>query len=415
MNTKRPTILIVGAAEEHRFAINAAHELGLKVFATDGNPKAPGFLSADNAAVASTYDVEETLQAARAYIEQKGRLDGVMTLAADVPYTVAYVAEKLGLPGIGTQSALNASEKMRMKRCFEAKSVPTPLFDEVRSADQLQDKVQEVGLPLIVKPVDSRGGRGVQLITSSERLLSAFQVALDNSPSGRVMIEEYLLGPQLSTEGFLLDGEAFIPAIFDRNYEYLQQFAPFMIENGGEMPSIYAAQYWEEIHDVMKQAALALGIKTGVVKGDLVIHKNRIKVIEIAARMSGGFFGTVATPASCGVDMVKTNIQLSLNGEFDPSNLEHRFKKAAAIRFAFPKQGRLNQVTGLQDILRDPACWYAHVFVDAGDMIQPITHHPARPAVVVAEGQLLEEAINNAERLIDTLQWDIDGIAGPEV
>lgn len=402
--------MIIGGAEEHCLGIRAAHDMGLGVFVTDGNPNSPGFAEADTFAVASTYDYEATLRAAKDYIARGGRIDGVMTLAADVPYTVAYVAKGLGLPTIGIEPALNASEKIRMKECFKERSVPMPLFQEVTSEQHLLKTTEEFGLPVVVKPVDSRGARGAQLIRDRTQLPRAYAIASGYSPTARVMVEQYLPGPQLSTEGFMLDGEAYIPAIFDRNYEYLEQFAPFIVENGGEMPSVHSQRYRGEIHAVMKKAALSLGIETGVIKGDLVIHDGRVKVIEIAARLSGGFFGTVATPVSCGVDLVKTNINLCLGNKIDVKELEHKFEKAAAIRFAFPYPGQVKSIAGLAQVLNDPSCRYAHVFVEEGDIIQPISNHPGRPAVVVAEGSNLDEAICNAKRLLGMLQWNIECI-----
>lgn len=404
------TVMIIGAADEHCFGIRTAQEMDLAVFATDGNLNSPGFSIADDYAIASTYEPEATLEVAKAFIERGGRIDGVMTLAADVPYTVAYVAEHLGLPTIGTEAALNTSEKIRMKERLHDAGVPLPRFQEVVDEGDAPDLAGALGLPLIVKPIDSRGARGVQLIKNEEELPSACKVARRYSPAGRIMVEQYLSGPQLSVEGLMLEGEAHIPAIFDRNYEFLARFAPFIVENGGEMPSIYSQQYRDEVHVVMKRAALALGIRTGIVKGDLVIHEGQVKIIELAARLSGGFFGTVATPVSCGVDLVKLNIELCLGNRIDPEDLDHKFEKAAAIRFAFPDQGRLKSVTGLDEIVRYPACRFAHVFAKEGDTMSSITNHPDRPAVVVAEGSSLDEAINNAEALIGMLHWEIESV-----
>ena len=404
------TVMILGAAQEHCLGIRAAHDLGLAVFATDGNPNSPGFTEVDAFAVASTYDSAATLEAARCFISRGGQIDGVMTLASDVPHTVAYVAEALGLPTIGIQTALNASEKIRMKELFRRSAVPMPLFREVGRQEDLIEVSHQFGLPIVVRPVDSRGGRGVQLIRDKTRFSRAYAIARSYSPTGRVMVEEYLPGPQLSTEGFMLDGKAYIPAIFDRNYEYLDRFAPFVVENGGEMPSIYAEEYRDEVHAVMQHAALALGIRNGVVKGDLVIHGGQLKVIEIAARLSGGFFGTVATPVSCGVDLLRVSINLCLGKAIDPKDLDHKFERAAAIRFAFPEPGRVKRVIGLDEVLKDPSCRYAHVFVSEGDVIQPITNHPNRPAVVVAEGSCVQRAISNAKRLIGSLHWEVESV-----
>lgn len=401
------TLMIIGAAEEHCIGIRTAQKLGHRVFAIDGNPSAVGLHVADASAVVSTYDAEKALAAAEVHIAGGGQIDGVMTLASDVPFTVAYVAEKLGLPGIGTESALLASEKMLMKDKFLQHDVPMPAYREATCPEDLISFTLEHGLPVVVKPVDSRGARGVQLIQTQPELAASFDIAKEYSPTGRVMIESYLPGPQLSTEGFMIDGVAHVPSIFDRNYERLQMYAPFIVEDGGEMPSIYSSVYRDEIHAVMQQSALALGIRTGVIKGDLVIHDGRVKVIELAARMSGGFFGTVAAPVSNGVDLVETNIRIALGEKVTLSELEPKHHRGGAIRFAFPPVGTIQSIRGLAKLKNDPACRYAHVFANPGDEIAPITNHPSRPAVVVAEGSNVTEAAENARRLIEMLVWEL--------
>lgn len=397
--------MIIGAAEEHCLGIRKAQQMGHQVFAIDGNAAAPGLKIAEASAVVSTYDHEQALAAAQAHISGGGRIDGVMTLASDVPYTVAYVAEKLGLPGIGTASAMLASEKILMKNCFLEHAVPMPAYREARDANDLQAFAKEHGLPVVVKPVDSRGARGVQLIQTLEDLRPSFDTARQYSPTGRVMIESYLSGPQLSTEGFMINGEAYIPSIFDRNYERLEMDAPFIVEDGGEMPSIYSDEYRSEVHEVMEQAAAALGITTGVIKGDLVIHEGQVKVIELAARMSGGFFGTLAAPVSNGVDLIATNIHIALGEAVNADDLRSKHQRAAAIRFAFPPVGMIQSISGIEEVLADASCRYAHIFAQPGEEIASITNHPGRPAVVVAEGSTTSEAAANASRLIHTIIW----------
>ena len=108
--------------------------------------------------------------------------------------------------------------------------------------------------------------------------------------------------------------------------------------------------------------------------------------------------------------MIKANINICMGNEVAPRELENKFEKATAIRFAFPGPGQIKQITGLDRILQEPSCQYAQVFVKAGDVIPPITNHPSRPAVVVAEGSCTKEAVSNAERLIDMFRWEFEGV-----
>lgn len=399
--------MIVGGGEEHKFAQKAAASLGLVSFVTDGDPDAPGLKTADHAAVASTYDHEGTLAAAREFERRWGRISGVMTIASDVPYTVAHVAAGLGLRGISLEAARSLSNKFLMKQALQRAGVPIPRFERVAGGKDIAEFADRVGYPVVAKPEDSRGARGVQIVKRGMDPGMAFDRARDQSPTGCVMVEEYLEGPQLSVEGSMVDGRAILPAVFDRNYEYLERYAPFVVENGGEMPSRFAAELGREAEDVMGAAGRAVRMPDGVVKGDLVVHKGRVKVIEIAGRLSGGFFATVATPYSSGVDPVANVIRWAVGEPVGVNDWTATVQRGACIRFAFPSPGTVATVSGWEEVARDPDCLYCHVFAKSGARIRPIRSHPDRPAVVVASGRDREESVCNAERLMKKLVIEI--------
>src|SRR5262249_46417858 len=158
-NTPR-TLLVVSGGREAVPAILEARRMGLRVVVSDGAPDAPGFRVADAGLLASTYDPEATVDGARAYAART-RIDGVLAVAADVPVTVAAVAEALRLPGPSLTTARLASDKLAMKDCLAAAGVPVPWYTAVESPDALERIAGEAQFPLIVKPVDSRGARGV--------------------------------------------------------------------------------------------------------------------------------------------------------------------------------------------------------------------------------------------------------------
>ena len=224
---------------------------------------------------------------------------------------MASVADALGLPGITIETALLAGDKLAMKKLFVEKGISIPWFRRVDSVAHLRRILSERGFPVVLKPVDSRGARGVLRLTESVDLDWAYEHSVSFSPSGRVMVEEYLEGPQISTESAIINGQAFTPGFTDRNAE---------------------------------QAALAMGITTGIAKGDMVLTKNGPKVIEIAARLSGGWFSTDQIPLATGVDLIGAAIKIAL-GEYVPEeDLIPRYQKGVAIRYFFPKPGRVNKI-----------------------------------------------------------------------
>src|SRR5262245_25105967 len=130
------TVLFVSGGREAMPAIARAREMGLRVLVSDGAPDAPGFQLADAGLLASTYDAEATVEAARAYAARTP-IDGVLAVAADVPTTVAAVAHALGLPGIGLETARLAADKLAMKDRLRARGVRVPWYAPVPNADAL--------------------------------------------------------------------------------------------------------------------------------------------------------------------------------------------------------------------------------------------------------------------------------------
>ena len=118
------------------------------------------------------------------------------------------------------------------------------------------------------------------------------------------------------------NGRCFTPGFSDRNYEYLERYAPFFIENGGDLPSHLPPEIQEKVRDVVARAAAALGVTNGTVKGDIVVHKGEPYVIELAARLSGGFFCTREIPLNTGVDFIGAAIKLALGEPVTPEELE---------------------------------------------------------------------------------------------
>ena len=132
------TIWIVGGGVEAIPGIILAKKLGLNVVVSDGNPNAPGLKFADKSIIASTYDIESTVNAAYEYHQNVNPIDGVICIATDVPLTVASIAEKLSLPGITTETARKCSDKFLMKETLLAAGIPIPWFSLVKSVSELR-------------------------------------------------------------------------------------------------------------------------------------------------------------------------------------------------------------------------------------------------------------------------------------
>ncbi|CAM2067431.1 ATP-grasp domain-containing protein [Sulfidibacter corallicola] len=401
------TILFVGGGIETVPGVEAAKRMGLSVWVSDRNPNAPCFAMADVSLLADTYNEEETLAAVHAQLAKGGRLNGVLCLASDVPQTVAAVTTALNLPGISRETAALAVDKLAMKDRLREHGVAIPWYTAVHSAAHLQALVVEHGVPLILKPVDSRGSRGVLQLgvgTSTIDTNWAYHYALKFSPTERVMVERFLEGPQVSTESIVVDGRAFTPGFSDRNYELMACHAPFVVENGGDLPSHLPRAAQTAIEREVANAALAMGVKNGVVKGDMVWSGDRAYVIEVATRLSGGYFCTHSIPLSTGVDIVTEAIRQALGEKPSTDDLVPRHQRFVCQRYLFPEPGYVVAVEGVAEVDARPDIAFCEVRVQPGDHIARIENHPGRPGLVIATGESREAAMAAAESAIEAIR-----------
>lgn len=402
-----PCVLFVGGGAETLPGVRQALDMGFEVAVSDANPAAPCLAAATYPLLASTYDPAGTVAAARELTRCRRPIDGVLCLAVDVPHTVAAVAEALGLPGIGARAAALAMDKLAMKERLAQAGVPVPFFAPVRDLAELRAVLARRGPDLVLKPVDSRGARGVQRLARVTDLPAALDEARRHSPTGRVMVEEFLPGPQLSTESLVIDGRAVTPGFSDRNYEFLERFAPFVIENGGELPSRLSTATLEAVAQVVDQAAAALGIGRGVVKGDIVVRDGRPVVIELAARLSGGYFCTHEIPRATGVDLVGAALRQCLGERVAAGELRPRFSRGVAQRWLFARPGLVTAVRGEAAARAVPGVFHVELRAKPGDVVAPVTCHPARLGVVMAEAADREAAVAAAETALAALAVDV--------
>jgi biotin carboxylase len=268
----------------------------------------------------------------------------------------------------------------------------------------LRALIAERGADLVLKPVDSRGSRGVQRMAKVLDLPAAFELARRHSPSARVMVEAYLEGPQVSTESIVTDGRCYTPGFSDRNYELLEMHAPFFIENGGDLPSHLPRETQERVKNVVARAAAALGVREGTVKGDIVVHKGEPYVIELAARLSGGFFCTREIPLNTGVDFIGCAIRIALGERLLPTELEPRRQVPVVQRYAFPKPGKVVDVRGAAKARRVPGIADVIVTARPGDVIPPAGDKRPSGAMVLATGRTKEEALAAAKAGLSVIE-----------
>ena len=399
---RKRSIMILGAGLLQIPAIRTAKQLDCRTLVVDGDPHAPGKAEADLFEPVDLKDLEGLVHAARTWREEYG-LDGVFTAGTDFSASVAYVAEKLTLPGIPYQTALDASHKARMRRRFAAWGVPSPSFLELGQEDLHSLPKGLPDFPVVVKPVDNMGARGVARVDSWEELESQIQESLKYSRSGKVVVEEFIEGPEFSLDALVYRGNIQICGIADRHI----CFAPHFVEVGHTIPTSAPPEVQREVVETFKAGIRALGIDPGAAKGDIFYSPGKGGMVgEIAARLSGGYMSGWTYPYSSGVNLTEGALKIAL-GE-DPGDRTPKLSHTAAERALISIPGKVERIEGVEEAKKIPEVRDVFLRVEPGDAVVFPTHNVEKCGNVIAVAEERNKAIQAAEEAVSRIFIQLD-------
>ena len=389
--------MIVGASVLQLPAILKAKEMGLHVAVVDFNPQAIGIPYADEYYNASTMDEDAVLASAKKY-----QPDGIMTLATDMPMRgVSKTSDKLHLHSINYETAVKATDKYDMIKAFKEHNVPSPWFFVVDSLEELKAHEKEVTFPCIIKPTDNAGSHGVAKVYSFQELIDNYDYSHSCSRHGKVIVEEYLDGPEVSVEVMVVDGKVNILQITDK----ITTEAPHFVEMGHTQPSRLPDDIQNAICNVAEAACEAIGIDKGPAHVEMKVTKRGPVMIELGARMGGDNITTHLVPLSTGVDMVGSTIKVALGVEPDITPTLHC---GSAIRYFEVPFGVIKSIEGVEAAKKIPGVKQITFTKTVGEESTPIQCSNDRIGFVIAQGIKAEDAIAACEKAMKQIRIEID-------
>ncbi|MBJ8349332.1 ATP-grasp domain-containing protein [Streptococcus zalophi] len=392
------TIMILGGSILQLPAILKAKQLGLKVVVVDMDENAVGFKQEGiYREYISTIDKEKVLAAAI-----KHQIDGIMTLASDLPIrTVSYVCQKLNLIGPSENTAINATDKNKMREVLFDNQVPIPQFKKVNSFSEFIDAVSyisDLGHKVILKPSDNSGSRGIQYldIDNKDKLVESFQYSKEFSRSGILLVEEFMEGPEVSVETFAIDGQIFVIQITDK----ITTGYPNFVEIGHSQPTCLNQNVVEQIKEVAIKANKALGIENGPSHTEIIVTKQGPKIVEIGARLGGDNISTHLVPMSTGIDLVENCIKMSLG---ESVFIEQKWSKGAAIKYFVGYHGKLQKISNIEEALKIDGVEDIVFVKEIGSVLKDIQNSTDRLGYVLSSGKTATLALDVANKAIKTV------------
>lgn len=366
-------LLILGGVRQTLGIVEEARKLGLTVYVTDNRADSPAKKVADKSFMVNAMDVDAVVQLCR---EEK--IDGLITGYVDMllPYA-QQICEKLGLPFWGdAQNIEMCINKDLFKIACEHAGVPTVPWKEV-TRENYREMAAELRVPVVIKPVDNSGSRGVFKCYAQEELLPALEKALSFSPSGRLLVEKCMnIHNEFSTYYIMNHGNYYLTCMGDRLVtEITPEIAP--VGRGMICPSKHLDLWMQTCDGAVKRFFDENNMKNGFafLQGFYDADDNRLYVHEIGYRAVGGFSYKYVEHYS-GFNRISELIKFAVTGSMDQSEIEKSnpyFDGYAVTVTASLKPGKIAKIEGVEKIRALKNVIYMLPMYGEGDVLKEST------------------------------------------
>lgn len=361
-------VLIFGVGELQRSIIDRAKKMGLYTVGIDPCDDATCRDDVDAFEVVGGQDFEGTC----AVVEKYG-IDAIVTAATDKPLVMmARIAEKYGFPFYSVETAQWSTDKFQMKQRFELGDVPHAKGILLRREDigklrrnpsKIGSKIEEkdfvidfleisgqrlsqhLHFPVIIKPRDNSGSRGVKLCRSMEELQASMTEALEVSKLDTVLVEEFIEGPEFSIESLHHDGKSEVIQFTEKK---TTEF-PYNVELGHIQPANISDENKQKIREIIAKIGKALNFENCPSHTELKINERGIFVIETSPRLGGDYITSTLTPLSTGVNLEDELLKISLGQKNSPSPKEVQY---SGVRFFSFEEGSVIKHVPNEDFVK---------------------------------------------------------------
>ena len=386
---KPKAVLIFGVGELQRSIIKRAKKMGLYTVGIDPCADATCKDCVDAFEVVSGQDYE-----AHCAVVEKYGIDAIVTAATDKPLVMmARIAEKYGFPFYSVETAKWSTDKFQMKERFELGGVPHAQGRLISKAEEAEGLV----FPVIVKPRDNSGSRGVKLCRSKEELEVSMSEALEVSKLDTVLVEEFIEGPEYSIESLHHDGKSEVIQFTEKK---TTEF-PYNVELGHIQPANISDENKQKIRDIISKIGKALNFENCPSHTELKINERGIFVIETSPRLGGDYITSTLTPLSTGVNLEDELLKISLGKKINPTPNAVQY---SGVRFFSFKEGSVIKHVPNEEFVKG----WPHVVdfsfaLKEGDKVNRITSSLNRYGQLILQAgnrDSIEEAFEKYEAVI---------------
>lgn len=362
INLQGKRLLILGGIRFSCEIVKTAQAMGIYTLVADYNrvEDSPGKQIADEAVDLSVIDVEAVVEYVRHH-----NIDGVFVGFNDMllPY-YAEICEKCGLPCYGSREQFEILiTKDKYKALCRQFAIPViPEYD-------INDNIE---YPVLVKPVDSSGSRGITICRNRQELEDAVEIGKRASKSGKVLIERYMDGREVTVFWTFQGGNYYLSALANRHVKHNQGEDVIPLPVGYTFPSVFLPKYRDEVEENCKKMFRHLGIKDGMMFMQCKVEDGTCYLYDLGFRPTGSLEYKILKRV-CGYDPLEMLIRFSLTGvmgdEEIASKVNPLFEEPAFNVSCLCAPGTIRQISGVEEVKALPEVYDVVIGHEPGETI----------------------------------------------
>ncbi len=406
-NLKGKRILFLGAIRSLCEAVEYAKEMGIYTVVTDYLPDSPAKKLADKAYMVSTTDVDAVVELCK-----KERIDGIFTAFMDgmLPYA-REICDRMGYHFYATreQIRLSRDKSFFKETCLKYEvPVPTDYTEEIKKNGVDSSNVV---FPVIVKPVDMYGGRGINICRNVDELRDAYDYAMSISPSKHILVEEYMVGDEITVTYTLKNGEVSLSVMRDK---YISHDNPDIQSQGDVLlnPSRYTKRFIETTDIAIKRMLKGMKATDGSVFFQGVATDEKIAVFEMGYRPNGASDYRHISREN-GINYMKMMIAHALTGEMQGYELsmDNPFFSKYSVTFnLWAHPGIIGSMSGIEEVRKIENIQLAEYRHEVGEEItdaKPLLQQVFRAIIIDEDIKKVQETISKIQSFVKV--EDVDG------
>jgi len=397
----KPIAIVLGGTNPHKALIENLRTRGYYTLLIDYNENPPAKEIADNHIKFSTLDQEGVLSIAKSVNAELV----ISTCVDQANVTACYVGEKLELPiPYSYQCAINISSKATMKEMMMIGNIPTPKFVSVKEDEPFN--LEELNFPLVVKPSDSNGSKGVRKVDNLNELNQYIKVAFDISRNKKVIIEEFIEGAEIGIDCFISDDKTHIITMHQKR-KPISKDGSVIFSIGSISPPVISDVAMDSIGRIAGQISEVFNLKNTPLLIQVIVNGDEVKVIEFSPRIGGGLnFKKINLFAK--FDIINAAVDSFLGVKVSPKYEKPNFLYSENHIYTEP--GIFGEITDYQGLIDNNTIVDFFPNKTRGMVIESGKASKDRAASFIVKADSKDEIIKKVRITLDTIKvFDING------